>query len=148
MSAQALPRSSWMTFGPGLARAGERLVVHTQRTRATLNRAAWSLLVAGAKADVEGNWANDGSGWYGTVDLQLDLRSAGASPSQVMQAASTDPHLRLLLTRAAREAASACAGQVLSNVSTEVHLLQSGDRMGVSVDIAARVAVAGRADAR
>ncbi len=125
-----------MNSGPGLARAGERLVLHTQRARATLNRSAWSLLVTQAEARVEGDWARDLSGWYGSVELRLPLSASCTSDAEeICSAAQNDPHLRVMLVRSARAAASAHAGKLLRNVASELSISLMGASLVVTAEL-------------
>ena len=139
MSAQLLPRSVMMNSRPGLARAGQRLVLHTQRTRATLNRSAWSLLVTQADAQVEGDWAADMSGWYGSVELRMMLpESCLGDADEICAAAQCDPHLRVLLVRAARERASLQAGKLLRNMSSELSIAHIGSSLVVVAELSSK----------
>ncbi len=139
MSALRLPRFDVMNSGPGLAHAGQRLVAYTQRAHVTLNCGAWSLLMAQAEVQVEGDWAADQSGWYGSVALRLPLPAPCLSDAdEICMAAGNDPHLRVMLVRAARDAASQRAGKLLRNVAAELQVSRSGDTLLVVAELSSQ----------
>lgn len=127
-----------MTLGPGLAKAGGRLVRHERRQHVSLDREAWSLAFLQAPARVEGAWALDQSGWYGTVDVDIELPPNEAAADAAAKVATKDPHVRLLAVRRAREIAEAKAGASFARVSAEVKVSHVGGMLRVTAELDAR----------